>query len=226
MIEAGRLEINEAASLFTEVERLAPLWENAPYYLGRFWDNQADEKEKKPPPRGKQKTQTMYALISAEVCILSSQSRRQQRSGVFPRANGQAVPGCSQSRDQVHLPDLAAYPHDLARAWRAPWSPRRHQAQTGRVRRRWEMASPERKMLTSILFPGSSNDGESHELTRFFRRTNRYIKDAANAKPIPTYLVSLRYFTFGPESCIANAGLSAVADRSPSSGVSHLAHQW
>ena len=64
MIEAGRLEINEAASLFTEVERLAPLWENAPYYLGRFWDNQADEKEKKPPPRGKQKTQTMYALTS------------------------------------------------------------------------------------------------------------------------------------------------------------------
>lgn len=61
MIEAGRLEINEAASLFTEVERLAPLWENAPYYLGRFWDNQADEKEKKPPPRGKQRTQTMCA---------------------------------------------------------------------------------------------------------------------------------------------------------------------
>lgn len=49
MLEAGRLEINEAASLFTEVDKLAPLWENAPYYLGRFWDSQADEKEKKQP---------------------------------------------------------------------------------------------------------------------------------------------------------------------------------
>jgi hypothetical protein len=57
---------------------------------------------------------------------------------------------------------------------------------------------PNEEMLTWDFCSRSSNDGESHELTRFFRRTNRYIKDAANAKPIPTYLVSLRYFTFGP----------------------------
>lgn len=49
MQEAGRLEQNEAVSLFNEASALAPNWETAYYHLGHFWDRLAVEKEKKQP---------------------------------------------------------------------------------------------------------------------------------------------------------------------------------
>ncbi|BGO96796.1 Serine/threonine-protein kinase MEC1 [Rhodotorula toruloides] len=49
MQEAGRLDQNEAVSLYNEATALAPNWETAYFHLGRFWDRMAQEKEKKQP---------------------------------------------------------------------------------------------------------------------------------------------------------------------------------
>ncbi|GEM06491.1 phosphatidylinositol 3-/4-kinase [Rhodotorula toruloides] len=49
MQEAGRLDQNEAVSLYNEATALAPNWESAYFYLGRFWDRMAEDKEKKQP---------------------------------------------------------------------------------------------------------------------------------------------------------------------------------
>ncbi|GAA5989436.1 hypothetical protein JCM11641_007903 [Rhodosporidiobolus odoratus] len=49
MLEAGRVDHNEAAVLFREVQTLAPNWETPLFHLGHFWDRLADVKEKKLP---------------------------------------------------------------------------------------------------------------------------------------------------------------------------------
>ncbi|GAA5857265.1 hypothetical protein JCM8547_009406 [Rhodosporidiobolus lusitaniae] len=47
MLEAGRVDQNEAITDFYKVVALAPNWETPYYYLGHFWDRLADAKEKK-----------------------------------------------------------------------------------------------------------------------------------------------------------------------------------
>ncbi|GAA6058026.1 hypothetical protein JCM3770_003979 [Rhodotorula araucariae] len=49
MLEAGRVEQNEAVALFIEVSHLAPNWESPSYHLGHFYDRLADSLEKKQP---------------------------------------------------------------------------------------------------------------------------------------------------------------------------------
>ncbi|BGP36884.1 hypothetical protein JCM10449v2_000786 [Rhodotorula kratochvilovae] len=49
MLEAGRVEQNEAVALFLEVSTLAPNWESPSYHLGHFYDRLADSLEKKQP---------------------------------------------------------------------------------------------------------------------------------------------------------------------------------
>ncbi|GAA5842453.1 hypothetical protein JCM9279_005388 [Rhodotorula babjevae] len=49
MLEAGRVEQNEAVKLFLESSALAPNWESPSYQLGHFYDSVADSLEKKTP---------------------------------------------------------------------------------------------------------------------------------------------------------------------------------
>ncbi|GAA5921352.1 hypothetical protein JCM1841_002451 [Sporobolomyces salmonicolor] len=49
MLEAGRVEQNDAIALFKEAGALAPNWESPLYYLGHFWDQMADANDRRAP---------------------------------------------------------------------------------------------------------------------------------------------------------------------------------
>lgn len=211
MLEAGRVEQNEAVKLFLEAAALAPNWESPSYHLGHFYDALADQLEKKTP---KQKPNRYLACVLWTRCIPSSPrvltlslsscsdiaSYRSHVVKLFCKsvANGtkyiyQALPRLLTIWLEMGEKPLLI---EHIKAKRTKWV-------TSRVGplascRSADTARPRRNS------PQAALEGDAYEVYRNFTRTNSSIRKAAVSQPIPAYQVR--------PLCLWTSSVTRVAD--------------
>ncbi|GAA5831812.1 hypothetical protein JCM11251_003895 [Rhodosporidiobolus azoricus] len=83
LLEAGRVDQNEAVAQFQEVIALAPNWESPCYYLGHFFDQLAEAREKKIPKNRPNRGVSEIAGFRAQTVKLYTKSLAQGTKYIY-----------------------------------------------------------------------------------------------------------------------------------------------